>query len=386
MCSGCPANAEILTTQPDDAGDLPDVADAAVDLGGFDGARVIVSAGARHTCAVRAGELYCWGDNTEGELGLGDRARRESPAAVGGERAWVEVSAGVDFTCARDLAGVVSCWGQNDRGQLGQGDDIVRGAPTVVPLILSADRVQASFSHACAILEIGSMYCWGANARGQLGRGNVSDGFSVPEQVGDEIDWFEVCVGESHTCGLRDDGELWCWGDEASAQLGSARGDDPVPTPRQAQPSRRFASLTCGAAHTCAQEVSGELSCWGANEMSRLIALSPEIIESPARVPLGNVTAFGTRDVSHCALATGLGYCWGANEAGQLGLGDRDPRVAPTPLLDAPVELDGVTVGGFHSCFWRASDASVWCSGANDSGQLGLGDMIQRVDVARVEF
>ena len=191
-------------------------------------------------------------------------------------------------------------------------------------------------------------------------------------------------MGESHTCGLRADGELWCWGDATSAQLGSAADPDPVTTPRPAQPARRFASLVCGASHTCAQDAQGELSCWGENDTGRLVVQSPAIIESPARVSLGGVTDFATRGPSHCAVATGLGYCWGANEAGQLGLGDRDARVAPTPLLDAPADLTGVTVGAFHACFWRDMDAGLWCVGANDSGQLGLGDSVQRADLGRV--
>jgi hypothetical protein len=382
--AGCRVGAEVLSTQEDDAGVEIDAADAFVDLGGYEGARVMASAGEDHTCAIRAGELSCWGDNAVGQLGLGDRDPRASPARVGGADDWVEVSAGQGFGCGLDQRGRVWCWGQNDRGQLGQGDDVVRDAPTPVPLILAADLVRASFSHACAILGIGSLYCWGANGRGQLGRGNLSDGFSVPEQVGAQIDWFDVCVGESHTCGLRADGELWCWGDAAAAQLGAPASADPVTTPRRAQPARRFASLVCGASHTCAQDAQGELSCWGENDSGRLVAQSPALIEAPARVSLGGVSAFGTRGRSHCAVATGLGYCWGANEAGQLGLGDRDPRVAPTPLLDAPTDLTGVTVGAFHACFWRDVDAGLWCVGANDAGQLGLGDMVQRADLARV--
>ncbi len=76
--------------------------------------------------------------------------------------------------------------------------------------------VSAGFSHSCGVRSDGSLWCWGANGYGQLGNGTTG-GQSIPTRVGDAASWVGVSAGFSHSCGVRSDGSLWCWGPTATA-------------------------------------------------------------------------------------------------------------------------------------------------------------------------
>jgi alpha-tubulin suppressor-like RCC1 family protein len=83
-----------------------------------------------HSCALRSDELWCWGRNIEGQLGLGDHELRTEPALVGS--GYIEVSAAGFGTCAVSNTGVVACTGKNDVGELGTGDAVRRAEFTAV--------------------------------------------------------------------------------------------------------------------------------------------------------------------------------------------------------------------------------------------------------------
>lgn len=94
-----------------------------------------VAAGAVHTCGIRAGALYCWGQNLDGELGLGaPSADRTTPVRVGTDGDWESVHAGAQFTCGLRAGSQLYCWGLNTSGQLGVGDATMRASPTRVYL------------------------------------------------------------------------------------------------------------------------------------------------------------------------------------------------------------------------------------------------------------
>lgn len=161
-----------------------------------------VTTGAEHTCVLlEDGGVLCWGLNTSGQLGLGDREdRADEPDEVGDAlttvdlgtgRTAVEVRAGENFTCARLDDGSVKCWGDNRYGQLGQGDGRPRGvAPgelgdLLPPINLGTGRrataISTGYRHVCALLDDQSIKCWGNNHRGQLGLG-----MPAAERLGDQ--------------------------------------------------------------------------------------------------------------------------------------------------------------------------------------------------------
>src|SRR5690606_9456614 len=155
-----------------------------------------VSAGGSHTCADDGdGTVYCWGDNTFGQLGtgMGDGVSAV-PTAVAepdvdeGDVSLSRPSAGTHHTCAEGSDGNVWCWGSNTFGQLGDGDNFTSEVPVAVAKpdgVATLRNPAAGENFTCAEGSDGNVWCWGANFFGQLGNDTIMDS-TVPVMVGIE--------------------------------------------------------------------------------------------------------------------------------------------------------------------------------------------------------
>jgi alpha-tubulin suppressor-like RCC1 family protein len=207
--------------QPDQMGDnLP-----ALDFGPGLAARSI-AAGEYHTCAILSDDsLRCWGGASAGELGTGERtndpvlrasqARSVFPPGI----VPTQVSCGSQHTCAIDRIGNLYCWGMNSDGELGLGDDATRYSPQLVDLGRDAHgvphvarQVAAGGYHTCAILNDASVKCWGSNFQGELGIGSTEDHVVAPQRVALDGPARTVTIKQGHSCALLDDQRLLCWG------------------------------------------------------------------------------------------------------------------------------------------------------------------------------
>ncbi len=314
--------------------------------------------------------------------------------------------------CALRDDGTMLCWGNNEYGQLGDGTSTNRLTPVPV-LGLPADKKILDFSaggnHTCAILEDKSLWCWGRNKEGQLGRGVFAGGAIVdPMRVSDLDSVERVSAGWYHTCAIRStDKSLWCWGNSAAGQVGSGgsvagtnwpAADDP-PEPHYNVPqavlapsaaSGQFRDVVWVSAvdrNTCAVTSDGKVYCWGRGKFGALGNGEKDSTSSPVRA--GPLTAgFDVAKVvggqmHSCALAKDGSkvWCWGANDNGQLGLGlppsestFGQPTLVPLPAGKKAVDLVGGTI---NSCV-LFEDGILHCWGQNNYGQVGnrstLGD------------
>jgi alpha-tubulin suppressor-like RCC1 family protein len=361
-----------------DAGAAPD---ASADADGGAAAAITVSIASSHSCAIARGALYCWGANAEGRLGTGDTEPRQSPTRVGADTDWqaVAVSARASLALKRD--GSLWAFGANDSGQLGVGDFAARRKPTpVVGNRTDWTAIATRFEHACALARDGSLWCWGANVEGQLGQddqyGSSTDR-PIPTPVTMAYDFTQVDAGQGHSCAIRTDGTLWCWGRNTEGELGQGP-DAPIQIRRPVQVgiATDWRAVQGGQNFTCGLRANGPL-CWGRVDDATIPGATPGTVidtprsfDGPAGVIQISINTFGGCVVD----VTGAAYGWGRNIEGQLGLGDFAGR--NTPSLIGTNGWTQISVGRFTTCGVRGG--AVVCMGDNRAGQLGLGDLAQR--------
>ncbi len=333
------------------------------------------------SCAIlESGQLWCWGANEEGQLGLGNGSPNtvNVPTQVGTDL-WLDHSQGEDNGCAVRQDNTLWCWGNNEDGQLGVGDTTARNAPTA-EASGATDWVQVEAAttgnHACGIRSDNSLHCWGGNNRGQLGVGDTADR-NVPTALSAGT-WSQVSLGDEHSCGVRPDGTLWCWGSNEDGQLGQGDVVD-LNAPTQVGTDTNWGSVSAGFAHTCGLRTDGTLWCWGDNNSGALG--TDDRIDHMSPVQVGADTwrlVVSTGNRYNCAVRSdGTLWCWGRNFRGALGTGDMADRGAPTQV-GASTDWAGVDLGRDHTCGLKPN-GTIECFGRNFFGSLGTGDFNDRL-------
>ncbi len=331
--------------------------------------------GYRHACGLTTeGEVECWGNNSEGQLGDGTQNNAVLPTAVinlGGVA--VEIVTGNDFSCARLDAGSVRCWGSDNSGQLGNGNGGTTDEPeTVQGLPGAATRIFAGENSACAIVTGGSAHCWGYNDGGQLGDG-TKDGRQVATSVSTlTAGVTDIAIGVGHACAVYQ-GQAWCWGQNGQGQLGDASETERL-TPVQATVIASAAlDVAVGQSHSCAVMANGETRCWGDNNFGQL-GLGSALLDGQGELvlglPLPGTKVFAAAN-SSCVLGQDAKLrCWGSNTYGVLGDGSTLRRFSAV-AVDHPGPIDSASISFGGACIITQNRALCW--GDNSSGQLGNG-------------
>lgn len=293
-------------------------------------------------------------------------------------RQFTALTAGDEHTCGLTTGAGVVCWGANGDGQVGDGTTFAYRPPIdVATLQNSVQAVVANGGHSCALRSDGGVSCWGGNQAGQLGDGGTSERrmpvavLGLPESV------TALAVGGSHTCALLQAGGVACWGRNLSGQLGNGANLDQKTPVTVVGLGGLVAALAAGANHTCALLQSGAVQCWGDNTNGQLGDGSTTARNVPTAVTglAGPVKAIATGSDHTCAILTdGRVQCWGDNARGQLGDGSREDRTSPVLVSNLRDVIATVAAGRFHTCA-LAIDGDLWCWGTNNRGQLGTGSL-----------
>jgi alpha-tubulin suppressor-like RCC1 family protein len=327
------------------------------------------SAGENHTCAVKTdGSLWCWGNNSYGQLGDGTYTDRNTPVQIMSSGV-SSVALGGYHTCAVKTDGSLWCWGYNGSGQLGDGTYTSRNTPVQI-MSSGVSSVALGGYHTCAVKTDGSLWCWGRNGYGQLGDGTNTSRNTPVQIMSSGVS--SVAAGEYHTCAVKTDGSLWCWGVNWYGQLGDGTYTSRT-TPVQIM-SSGVSSVALGGYHTCAVKTDGSLWCWGVNWYGQLGDGTNTTRTTPVQIISSGVSSVALGYYHTCAVKTdGSLWCWGANQIGQLGNGTRVQKTTPYPVI-TPAGALSISVGRIHSCAIK-TDGSLWCWGNNSSGQLGNGEI-----------
>jgi alpha-tubulin suppressor-like RCC1 family protein len=336
-----------------------------------------ISIGANHACVLKTdGSVACWGANMDGQLGDGTTTARNTAGAVDVGGQVTSISAGSDISCAVLGDGRVKCWGENNEGELGVGDMMNHPRPTAVVGVTNAMQVSAGDDHTCVLDKNGFVYCAGLNDEGQLGNGTQ---MSSPTfvRVDASIGAIQIEAGDRHTCMI--DGtqfhDVWCWGSDDNG-----RGTDGLGG-FHTRPERGLltdvSKVSAGGEHTCAVDLEGAIRCAGFNRRGQLGDGRAITTGAPTPVPgITNATLVATGARHSCAaLADGRIMCWGENDEGECGNGGLvSPALAPTPVYGV-ANAKELVAGDEHTCA-ILDDNGVYCWGFNNAGQLGDGTMM----------
>jgi alpha-tubulin suppressor-like RCC1 family protein len=366
-----------------------------------------ISNGTETNCAVtNSGNAYCWGENDYGALGNNTTISSSTPievlgvGGVGHLSNIASISTSYETTCALLTSGNVYCWGANDRGQLGINSSLITTSLTPVEVggvggtgvLSNITAISRNEYSSCALSSGGNVYCWGWNNYGEIGN-NTTTNAIAPVEVFDTngVDFLSnitaISSGVYDTCAISLAGNAYCWGSNSYGQVGNNSGTNVSIPVKVSDPSgvgflSNVVSIGSNGAITCASDSSGSAYCWGPNIVGSLGNNSGSNSSIPVQVfgvgGSGFLSNIASISGASCALSTsGNEYCWGGNSSG--GLGNNS-----TVTSYVPVEVLGVGGSGFLSNITAFSQSegggcalstagTVACWGENLWGALGNG-------------
>lgn len=303
-----------------------------------------------HTCAILSDKTAeCWGNDQNNQLGNPAVGTYSSlPVKVkntdnsGNLSNALMVSAGAFHTCALLSDQNVYCWGENSNGQLGNNSQVSSNLPVKVlgvggtGYLSNIIYISAGYYHTCAVNSSLNVYCWGRNWE-QQSLNVASAPKLTPVQVQNSTNTGalsnvkELALGNTHSCALKSDGSVQCWGTNSAYSLGDNSGAAGLPrNVIDTDGSSSLSSITKISSNyntTCGLKSNGKVVCWGDNSLYQLgvndniaYAYSKTVRKNSNASDLNNIINLGTSVYHSCAiLADESTYCWGAGNQGQLG-------------------------------------------------------------------
>jgi len=357
---------------------------------------VEITAGDSHTCATQyGGNVYCWGNNTDGQIGTGVSDPLPGNGACLSLQLCVysvntptlvfsgkHVDAGRRHTCAIDASGRASCWGYGGTGALGSGFTS-SGVPRPVSGNLSYTWVSAGDDASCGV-SAGNVYCWGP----PFADGNTFLRLSlgVPLLFSGAGTALTVEVGTGYGCILASQSgqrTVTCSGRNTNGHT----GQNPVQYPAHPLLPTSLGSavgrLAIASSSTCVDQLAGYVDCLGsiASFYSAPPLYLPRTVVWQAGGSPARLHGVAVGQYHACALDDyGAAWCWGNGGYGNLGDGvtwsaaDYPTRVAGDHTYRA------IAVGARHTCA-IGTDNVLYCWGEGISGQLGTGTLIGSINV-----
>lgn len=301
----------------------------------------------RQTNAIFAmtmnGQLWAWGDNSSGCLGDGTLVNKSSAVAVFGGIIWQKILP-AETCLGLDVNGGVWAWGSGSSFAQGTGTASTKSSPVAVLGGLVAKDIGSGYDVVSSITGFlvttaGAVFAWGANGSGQAGQGNINVQSSPVAVLGGLIAEEIICTRGAANFIRQSDGTLYAFGLNNKGCLGV--GDS---TPR-----------------------SSPVAVLGTTKFARVF--------SAWNTSTSNLSMYGL-DYS------GNLWAWGANEKGQLGVGDTVARSSPVAVLGSILFTDINTGYNFSdtSTYVMGVDRNgrVWGWGGNGSCQIGDGTVVSK--------
>ena len=333
------------------------------------GAGEKVAVGQAHSLAVNSeGQVFAWGDNEYyGQLGDGTTDQRTTPVPVtrsgvlAGQRI-TSVAAGNRYSVALSSTGEIYTWGENTQGQLGDGTTTHRSVPVKLTRSeaiagVSFSAISAGEDHTLALSSTGEIYTWGENFQGQLGDGTTTRRTTAvavtTSGVLDGVTIVAIAAGQHHSLALSSDGRVFSWGGNAEGQLGDGTTDQRT-TPVAVTTSGVLAgvsisAIAAGRNSSFALGSNGRVYSWGFNTNHELgdgttvSRLEPVAVTTSGVLSGVSISAISAGYFGGYVLDTeGRAYSWGSYFISRGLLGDGGVADGTLPVA---VKTSGVLAG-----------------------------------------
>ncbi|GDX48851.1 chromosome condensation regulator [Bacteroidota bacterium] len=352
-----------------------------------DWSKVGTGKSSNHNLAIKNnGTLWAWGDNFYGQLGFDAGVNYATPQQVGTDTDWHKVYCGMFFSIAIKTDSTLWGWGSNEFGQV---DESNSSNFILVPTQISADSNWSELScgdgHCLALNSAGEMYAWGFNLQGTVGNGNSGIGSNATLQhIATEYTWLSVAAGDSHSLAVRSDNTLWSWGTSTSGELGNGVLFSQNSLPAQVGTESDWAKVFSGEYCSFGIKTDGTLWAWGQNAYGELGIGNNENQFSPVQVGTESNWASVQSGRSH---TIGLkndnsAMTWGRNTYGTLGNGTYGgDGTGLNQYSNVPVALLCSPVGGIESL--TENSLSVYPNPAHNSINFVMpnGRQAERVEI-----
>ena len=333
------------------------------------------------------GTLWSCGYNGNGELGLGDTTDRYTFTQITTNTNIKSVYCGNGYTFTLKNDGTLWNCGRNEYGQLGLGDTTNRN--TFTQVTTNTDNIKSVYCggyHTFILENDGTLWGCGANGNSQLGLGDTTNRNTFTQVTTNTDNIKSVYCGSYHTFILKNDGTLWGCGYNSYGQLGLGDTTDRNTFTQITTNADNIKEIYCGDCYTFILKNDGTLWSCGQNDCSQL-----GLGDSTNKTTFTQITT-NTDDIksvycgyNHTFILKNDGTLWGCgqNNYGQLGLGDDTDRNTFTQVTTNTDNIKEIYCGCYHT-FILKNDGTLWSTGYNDSGRLGLGDTTSRTTFTEV--
>ena len=290
----------------------------------------------------------------------------------------------------------VTCWGRYRMNNYG-----IDSSSSIWQQSYSANTIYdiaVGFEHGCVLWNTGAVSCWGYGIFGAVGDGNTT--YADPGSATGITDAVDITAGSNHSCALRSNGTVQCWGKDDLSQLGDADSGSNAGICNSSSTAcsltpvnvaggiSNFVKIEAGAAHTCGLVDNGTVYCWGANDEYQIGDGTNTNRDTATLVPnLTGVNDISLTNTRSCALTDNRTVikCWGDNYLGDGSSTDSGTPVVVTKQsgLSATTRIDDMA-GGANTCVYVHATKDVYCWGTNAYGELGIGDTVIRTTMQKV--
>lgn len=333
-----------------------------------------VAAGADFVIAVQTnGTLWAWGGNASGQLGLGDLVSRNVPTQIGVATNWStsapSLAAGSAHALARTTTGNLFAWGLNSSGQLGLGDTSTRTSPAQVGTSTAWSKLACAANTSYSIQSGGLLWAWGSNNGYMVGDNSLTNRTSPVQISGSIATWTQIVPGQGHCLATRSDFSLWAWGG-GSGTAPQGFGDSSIRTaPNRVGTdndwSTALAAISGGADHSLGVKIDGSLWSAGGNNRGQMATAAPNL----TAITSGGILAFCENNWANHFIRSN-GTLWGSgSNFSDLGDGTTTRRPQPVQIGSATNWIS--LAGGQSFTLALRSDGTLWAAGINSNGQLG---------------